>query len=130
MYKKLKLHLIEEKFALSKLPQFSEVPLTVTKGDMCFFFRTENELTLLTPEFMAPNNVQQEIGWRCIRVEEELKLTEPGIVSSLTAPLAVANIPILLVTTFDTVYTFFREEHVVQAIQALQNAGHEFRHKG
>ncbi len=129
MVRKLRLHLLEEKFTLSKLPQFAELPVTLMKGDMCFVFRTEEELSVISPEFMAPTNVQQEVGWRCIRVHGESQLKDASIVVSISTPLASANIPVLTVTTFDTVYFFFQEEHVVQAVTALQQAGHEFSHK-
>ncbi len=129
MSKKLQLHLLEETFALSKLPQFAEIPVTLMKGDMCFIFRTEEELSVISPEFMAPTNVQQEIGWRCIRVDGESQLKDANIVLSMAMPLASANIPMLTVTTFNSVLFFFQEEHVVEAVKALQQAGHEFTHK-
>lgn len=129
MIRALKLHLLEDKFTISKLPQFAEMPVTVARGDMCFVFRTDNELSMITPEFMAPTNVQQEIGWRCIRVDGEMKYSEPGIAEALIAPLAVADISLFTVTTFDTIYLFLQEDTLVNAVQALQHAGHEFVHK-
>lgn len=129
MFKKLRLHLLEETFAFSKLPQFAELPVTLSRGEMCFVFRTDEELSVISPEFMAPTNVQQEIGWRCIRADGEMPFKEAAMVFSLTMPLASANIPLLTVTTFNAVYCFFQEEHLVEAVKALQQAGHEFSHK-
>lgn len=129
MNKKLKLHLLEEKFTISKLPQFSEVPTIFMKGEMCFVFRTDDELTVISPDFMAPNNVQQVTGWRCFRIDGELPFQAVGVLHSLTQPLAEAEISIFAVSTFNTDYIFVLEEDLVPAVQTLQKAGHQFIHK-
>ena len=126
--RKLRLHVMEEKFAVCKFPQFAELPQIFTKGENCFVARTDDELSVICPEFMAPNNVQQEAGWRCIQVLGELPLSEVGVLASLTTPLAKAAIPILAFSTFDTDYLFVMEENLIPAVQAIQKAGHEFVH--
>jgi len=126
---KLTLQLLSEAFTINKLPQFAEIPAILSQGDMCFIFRTDEELSIICPDFMAPNNVQQELGWRCLKVENELKMQDVGVLASLTQPLAEANIPMLAISTFVTDYIFVMEEHLVNAVQALQKAGHEFSHK-
>ena len=125
---KLRLHVLEERFSVCKLAQFAELPHIFTKGDNCFVARTANELSIICPEFMAPTNVQQEAGWRCIHVMGEMPLSEVGVLASLTVPLAKSGIPILAVSTFDTDYLFVMEENLISAVQAIQKAGHEFVH--
>lgn len=127
--KKLSLHLLNETFAVNKLAQFAELPSIFAKGEMCFMMRTDEEFSIVCPDFMAPNNVQQETGWKCIKVDGTMNLKEVGVLASLTQPLAEAGIPILAIGTFNTDYLFILEEHIVNAVQALQKAGHEFVHK-
>ncbi len=130
MDKKLKIMMLEDKFSINKLPQFGEIPVIFTKGDMCFTSRTDDELTIICPEFMAPNNVQQEVGWRCLKVFSDGNITkEVGVLSTITKPLADANIPVCCITTFSNVYVFMIEEHLVKAVHLLQQIGHEFIHK-
>lgn len=129
MIKKLTLHLLNETFTINKLPQFAEIPSIFTNGEMCFIFRTDEELCIVCPDYMAPNNVQQELGWRCLKVEGEMKLQEVGVLASVIQPLADANVPVFALSTFNTDYVFVMEEHLVNAVQALQKAGHEFLHK-
>ena len=93
---------------------------------MCFVMRTDEELTIIAPEFMAPNNVQQEVGFRCLRVAMETTFSDFGIIHALVTPLQAAEIPVMVVSTFNTDYLFFREEHLVRVTHALQQAGHEF----
>ena len=123
---KLKLRLLDEKFVISKMPQFAEIPSVFTKGEMCFVMRTDDELTVISPEFMAPNNVQEEIGFRSIRSATEINFAEAGIIGSLTDPLQAAGIAVRAVSTFNTVYIFFREEFLAEVTKVLQDAGHEF----
>ncbi|MFZ1978706.1 MAG: ACT domain-containing protein, partial [Bacteroidota bacterium] len=86
----------------------------------------DDELTVISPEFMAPNNVQEEIGFRSIRIATEINFTEAGIIASLTDPLQNAGIAVRAVSTFNTIYIFFREELLAEVMKVLQEAGHEF----
>ncbi len=119
---------MNESFAVNKLAQFAELPSIFAKGEMCFIMRTDEELTIICPDFMAPNNVQQETGWKCMKVVGEMGLKEVGVLASITGPLAEAKIPMLAVSTFNTDYIFVMEENLVHAVQALQKVGHEFVH--
>lgn len=125
----LSLYVLPEKFTINKLPQFAEIPSILAKGELCFIARTEEELSIICPEFMAPNNVQQENGWRCIKIEGEQNMKDVGTVVAVVQPLAEAGVPILTVSTYNTDYVFLMEEGLVTAVQALQKAGHEFVHK-
>ena len=127
--KKLTLHLLNDKFTISRLAQFAEIPMIVAKGEMCFTARTDDELIVITPEFMAPNNVQQEVGWRVIRVEEDSVFEDPKLIAAVVDPLTQAGIGTLAFTTFNAIYIFLREEMIVDAVKALQHAGHTFKHK-
>ena len=74
-------------------------------------------------------NGQQEIGYRCIRIDGQLPSNTTGILISLVKPLTDAGISIFAVSTFSSDYVFLMEEHLVHATQALQHAGHEFVHE-
>jgi hypothetical protein len=78
---------------------------------------------------MAPDNGQQEIGYRCIRIAGQTPSNINGILFTLVKPLTEAGISIFAVSTFSSDYIFLMEEHLVKATQALQHAGHEFVHE-
>jgi hypothetical protein len=126
--KKLSLHLLNESFSVNKLAQFAELPSIMAKGEMCFMMRTDEEFTIICPDFMSPSNVQSEMGWKCIKVDGTMNLKEVGVLESITHPLAEANIPLMALSTYNTDYIFVLEEHIVTAVQALQKAGHQFIH--
>ena len=126
---KLKLRLLDEKFVISKMPQFAELPSVFAKGELCFVMRTDEDLTVISPEFMAPNNVQQEVGYRCFRTSAEIPHDATGILTALLNPLSETGISVFAVSTFHSDYIFLLEEHLVKATQALQHAGYEFVHE-
>jgi len=126
---KLKLRLLDEKFVISKMPQFAELPSVFAKGELCFVMRTDEDLTIISPEFMAPNNVQQVIGYRCFCTSAEIPHDATGVLTALLKPLSDAGISIFAVSTFHSDYIFLMEEDLVKATQALQHAGHEFVHE-
>ncbi len=129
MAHKLTLQLLNETYTINKLPQFAEIPSILSNGEMCFISRTDEELSIVCPDFMAPNNVQQELGWRCLKVEGTLKFQEVGTLASIVQPLSEAGIPVFAISTFNTDYFFVMDEHLVNVVHALQKAGHEFAHK-
>jgi hypothetical protein len=126
---KLKLRLLDEKFVINKMPQFAEIPSVFIKGEMCFIMRTDEDLTVISPEFMAPNNVQQDIGYRCIRTSGQMPTDSVGVLSAITTPLAENGISVLAASAYNADYIFLMEENLVKATQALQHAGHEFVHE-
>jgi hypothetical protein len=91
--------------------------------------RTDEDLTVISPEFMAQNNVQQDIGYRCIRTSGQTPTNTVGILSAITTPLAAIGISVLAASAYNADYIFLMEEQLVQATQALQHAGHEFIHE-
>jgi hypothetical protein len=126
MARAFKLFLLEDKFAISKLPQFAEIPSVLSKGELCFVSRTDEELSIISPEFMAPNNVQQVVGYRCFRIVKGTPPDDKGVIDTLVHPAAEAGISIFTVSTFTTTYVFFLEEDLEKITQAMQGAGHEF----
>ena len=126
MSRKLQFYLLNDKFSVNKLAQFAEIPAILARGEMVFVSRTDEELCIICPEFMAPNNVQQELGWRCLKVEGTVKLQEVGVLASILQPLSEAGVPVFTVSTFNTDYVFVMDEHLVNVVHALQKAGHQF----
>ena len=129
MNHKLKLQLLDEKFVICKMPQFAELPSVFAKGEMCFVMRTDDDLTIISPEFMAPDSGRQEIGYRCIRTTGQIPTNATGVLLSIIKPLTDAGISVFAASTFNADYIFLMEEFLVKATQALQHAGHEFIHE-
>ena len=71
--------------------------------------RTDHELSIVCPADAVPQDAGADRGWACLRVRGTLDLNQTGIAAALTAPLADANVPVLVIATHDTDYLFVRE---------------------
>ena len=119
----MKLHLLDDLFAVCKLPDFSGVHLS---GEIFFMARTDTEFSLVCPEKEIPANaIAVERGWRAMGVAGPLEFFLVGVISELAGILAREKLPIFAISTFDTDYLLVRDHHLPQALDALRQAGHE-----
>jgi uncharacterized protein len=89
--------------------------------------RTPDELSVVVAETAVPPGVRTEDGWRALSVVGPLSFSLTGVLASLAAPLAMAGVPIFVLSTFDTDWLLVREEHLGAGITALESAGHTVR---
>jgi hypothetical protein len=114
-------------FAVCRLDPDEPIPPRVAGARFVAIARTDEELSIVCPEELAPTGARIESGWRCLRVQGPLPFYATGIMASLTAPLAAASIPIFAISTFDTDYLLVKQEHLAPAMDALRRAGHEVK---
>ena len=86
--------------------------------------RTNDELSIVSPATDVPSGSQVEDGWRCLRVEGPLAFELTGVLAELSAPLARAEIPIFVVSTYDTDYLMVKAADLNRACNTLRNEGH------
>jgi len=65
-------------------------------------------------------------GWRCLKIEGPLDLTEIGVLHALARPLAEAKISIFALSTYNTDYLLVKEKDLDRAKEALTQEGHRF----
>jgi hypothetical protein len=119
-----KLDVLPDTFAVCRLAADTEVPHWAT-GEVVSITRTADELSIVCSSHNAPEEVRQESGWRCLRVVGPLDLSLVGVIASLTAALAAANISVFVISTFDTDYLLVKEPDLEAAIESLRAAGHK-----
>jgi hypothetical protein len=97
------------------------VPLSVT--------RTDQELSIVCAQQYVPADVLAERGWAWLSVAGPLKFEEIGVIASLAQPLKTANIPIFILSTYDTDYLLLKAEELERAALVLSRAGHRVTRK-
>ena len=122
--KKLNLTLLIGHFAVARLPPASPLPDWFEDGEFTSVTRTGSELSILCRQQDIPEGVTVQKGFRCLRVEGPLAFTEVGILNSLAGPLASAQIPIFVISTFDTDYLMVPDQKLELALTTLANTGH------
>jgi uncharacterized protein len=87
--------------------------------------RTPDELSIVCEEASRPPDVRSESGFRILKVEGPIDFDAPGIMASLTTPLAAARISVLAMSTFDTDYLLVRQRDLERALDELRRVGWE-----
>jgi hypothetical protein len=87
--------------------------------------RTRDELSVVCAQARVADDVRAERAWRALAVAAgPLDLTLTGVLVALALPLARAGVAIFAVSTYDTDYVLVRSERLVEAVEALRDAGH------
>ena len=124
---KLTLSLSPVPIAVCRLPATTPVPTGFLLKPFFSITRTDDELSVVLPEAHADPTWKTEAGWRMLKVEGPLDFDIVGVVAALSKPLAAANIPIFVISTFDTDYLLVKHDMLNKAIQVLTEQGHSLK---
>jgi hypothetical protein len=119
----LDLVLLPGPYAICRLPADADSPAWAV-GEFVSVTRTAEELSVVCREEAVPQGVRREGGWRRLRVAGTLDFALVGVLASLLAPLAEADVSVFAVSTFETDYLLVREADLARATEALGAAGH------
>ena len=120
----MKLHTLDELYAIVRLEPDSELPDWVRGGHFWSATRSESELSIVCCEEDVPTNASAERGWCALELAGPLDFSLTGVVAALVTPLAEAAVPIFVISTFETDYLFVRERDLERSVDALAEAGH------
>lgn len=123
--KELVLSTLDGFFAICKLNPQTKIPNWSLKGEFYSITRTSEELSILCPQKIIPDEITSVGRWRGLKIEGPFKFTEIGILNSITAPLASVKISLLSISTFDTDYVFIQDDQFEDALLILAANGHE-----
>lgn len=115
------LQLLPHIYTIWQLPSNAETPPIPTDGFHCVI-RTADELSGVCPADAVPPHATVDDGWRCIRFEGPFDLTLTGIMVQVAQPLALAQVPIFTLATYNTDYILVPQRLLDCAINALRQA--------
>lgn len=120
----MKLFTLDELYAVARLEPDAPLPEWAQAGHFWSITRSDAELSIVCREDDVPPAASAERGWCAFEVAGPLDFSLTGVLSSLVSPLAEAEIPIFVVSTFETDYLLVREHNLERAVAALTEAGH------
>ena len=120
----LKLSLLPANFAICKFASGTSFPVDYLNSSFFSITKTDSELSVVCAESAVPANVIAQRGRRMLRVEGPLDFSLTGILASLAAPLAEAQVSIFSLSTYDSDYLLIEANNLDKAISALEQAGH------
>ena len=86
--------------------------------------RSDTELSIVCREEDVPSDASAERGWCALELAGPLDFSLTGVVAALVTPLADAEVPIFVLSTFETDYLLVREHDLPRSVDALGAAGH------
>ena len=121
----LNLQLLPQEFAIVRLSPESALPSWASQGSFFSITRTLEELSLIAEADRVPRDLPSSFGWRILKVAGPFAFSEVGVLASLAAPLASADVSIFAVSTYDTDYVLLQTDNLPAAMETLKNAGHK-----
>ena len=120
----MQLYVLDELYAVVRLDPDAPLPLWAQRGHFRSVTRSDTEMSIVCREEDVPVDASAERGWVCFQVAGPLDFSLTGVVASLVAPLSDAEIPLFVISTFETDYLLVREHDLQAAVDALTSAGH------
>ena len=118
----MELKKISCELSVCKVEDYSKTDIS---KPFCFTGATDEELSLVCPVEMVPDNTtERDDGWRAFRIEGVLDFSLIGILSKLSGILAENKIGIFAISTFNTDYILVKSENFGRAMDALADAGY------
>lgn len=120
----MQLYALDELYAVVRLEPDAPLPDWAIRGHFRSVTRSDTEMSIVCRHEDVPLDASAERGWVCFQVAGPLDFSLTGVVSSLVAPLAEAEIPLFIISTFETDYLLVREHDLHRSVEALTSAGH------
>jgi hypothetical protein len=120
----MQLYVLDELYAIVRLEPDDELPAWIRGGHFWSVTRTDSELSLVCRQDDVPPAASAERGLVAFEVAGPLDFSLTGVVASLVTPFAEDEIPVFVISTFETDYLLVREHDLHRSVEALTNAGH------
>jgi hypothetical protein len=115
-------------YVVARLPVDAPVPdglLSPGEPSLVSVTRTSDELSVICPATLVPQEAITETGWRLLTVRGPLEFTLTGIIAALSSELAAAGVALFSLSTFDTDHVLVKATELERAQEVLQAAGHQ-----
>ena len=115
--------LIDEKFGICRLKATEKIPEWVISSSIFSITRTREELSVICPLNIIPENIKCEKDWNCFKVKGPLDFGQIGILARISNTLSENEISIFVMSTYDTDCIFVKQKKCKAAFYALEAAG-------
>lgn len=119
----MNLDLLPGEYSVWRLAAGAPLP-SIETGGILSVTRTPAELSIVSLSSEVSPDAKAESGWRCLKVQGPLAFEMTGVLAALSAPLAREEIPIFVVSTYDTDYLLVKAADLERASAILKDEGH------
>lgn len=115
----LTLSILPNLLSIAQLDKGAEIPTWALASSFFSISRTADELSVVCDQSVVPPEVKKVGEWRAFKVLGPLDFSLTGIVASLARVLAEHEIPVFVISTYDTDYVLVQRKHFDNAKSAL-----------
>lgn len=116
----LNLSVLKDNLSVCRLSPDYAIPGWATAWELFSITKTLDELSIVCFEKYVPTWIKSEKWFKALKIEWPLDFSLTWILSSIANPLAVAEISIFAISTYDTDYILVREIDFNKAINILK----------
>lgn len=113
------IQLLSEDFTMHKCRPSESIPSELLHAENVTVSRTKEELSITCPSHLNIASVECSAGWKCFQVMGILDFELVGIIAKLSKLFAEAEIPVYVVSTYNTDYIFIQNSFVEKAEEVL-----------
>jgi hypothetical protein len=117
---------LPDSYAVVRLHPGADLPDWVDKGSVPLRHPHRQRGLCRLPRPRRAEGESVDRGWTVLEVMGPLDFSLSGVVASLVVPLAAAELPIFVISTFESDYVLVRSAQLARAADALEDAGHVF----
>ncbi len=125
--KRLSLTVLADRYAIVRLDPQDDIPASllrpIQQRQLLSITRSDRELSIVCPMSLAPASKNQSNDWACLEVDGPLEFSETGILARLSGLLAARDIPIFVVSSYDTDYLLVAADVLTRTIETLEGDG-------
>jgi hypothetical protein len=117
-----------DSYVIARFPADGPVPAELLAARLpeafVSFTRTPQEVSIVCPLDLAPEGAEIDGPWTALYAGGPIPFGLTGVVASLVAPLAAAECPVFVVSTFDGDVLMVPSSEGDRAMNILASAGH------
>jgi len=103
-------------------PQKSTIPQLLLQSPSFFSItKTTDELSIVCDESIDLESEKADKGWKAIKIQGPLQLDQVGIIAKFSKLLAQADIPIFVISTYETDYVLVKNDTLKKTINLLSS---------
>jgi hypothetical protein len=120
----IQLKFLPESFSVHQYDRDFKISSNILESPWYTISKTASELSLILPtdyQLPDPQPKKTENGWRMFQVDAQMDFGLVGILARIVAPLKDNQIPVFVVSTYDTDYVMVKDDKLTEAIKVLND---------
>jgi len=118
---------LSKKYSIYKFLNQTVLPDWIYSSDFYSITGTKDELSVVASQNDSiSDNIKCNKNWRILKISGPLDFSLVGIIADITCILKEKNIPVFIISTYDTDYILMKQKDLNNGIKALTRKGYTF----